>query len=242
MSVRQAGIESRADLEASLNLPRSAAEHSRVLEMNRKIALFVAGAAAVALDLLVLIARDFRRVVTQPPVAHEEQVDIAAIVTRVRGLNRLETTAMRVTHTGKVSQTYQMIPNAFAGDEVTLMAVGDVIAGVDLSLLKPDDVHLNPDGTVLFRLPPPMILVTRLDNRQTHVVNRKTGIFRRADAQLESHARQYAEQQIRNVAMQQGILKIAKENAQLRIGELAHAMGARRVRFYEGDQLSPEIH
>src|SRR5438477_53862 len=84
-----------------------------------------------------------------------------------------------------------------------------------------------------------MVLVTRLDNRQTHVVSRKTGLLRRADTQLESHARQYAEQNIRNVAVRQGILQLAKQNAQARIAELAHAMGARSVRFEEPDVAPP---
>jgi hypothetical protein len=201
--------------------------------MSRKITVFVTGAALVVAALLVLIARDLRRVVMTRNVPREESVDIAALVTRVRGLNRLETAAMRVTHTGKVTQSYQLLPNMFAGDEVTLFSVGEVLAGVDLSLLQPGDVHRDPDGVVVIHLPPPMVLITRLDNRQTRVVNRKTGLFRRADTQLEGRARQYAEQTIRNVAVQQGILPLAKQNAQDRIAGLAHAMGAARVRFEE---------
>ena len=92
--------------------------------------------------------------------------------------------------------------------------------------------------TPFFRLPPAMILVTRLDNRQTQVISRKTGFLRRADSQLETRARQYAEQNIRNVAMREGILKLANENGQARIAELAHAMGARTVRF-EAVSASP---
>lgn len=208
--------------------------------MSRKITLFVAGAGLVIAALVLLIARDVRRVVQTSNVAREENVDISALVTQVRGLNRLETAAMRVTNMGKVTQSYQLIPNSIAGDEVTLYSVGDVIAGVDLSQLQPGDVHLNPDGTLIMHLPPPMVLLTRLDNRQTHVVSRKTGLLRRADSQLESHARQYAEQSIRNVAVRQGILQLAKQNAQARIAELAHAMGARSVRFEENPVLSPE--
>lgn len=201
---------------------------------SRKYVAFVAGATVVALALVYLIVRDLHRAVVVAGTPREEIVDLGAIVTRVRGLNRLETAAMRVSHTGSVTQSYRMVPNALGGDEVTLSSVGDVIAGVDLSLLQPGDVRRDPDNVVVIRLPPPMILLTRLDNRQTHVVNRKTGFFRRADTQLESHARQYAEQSIRNVAVRQGILQLAEQNAQARIAELANAMGARRVRFEVG--------
>jgi hypothetical protein len=76
-----------------------------------------------------------------------------------------------------------------------------------------------------------MVLLTRLDNRQTHVVNRRTGVFRRADQQLEARARQYAEQSIRSESVRRGILQTAEVNAQARVAELARALGARRVVF-----------
>jgi hypothetical protein len=191
----------------------------------------LAGAAIVALAVGVLVFRDSVRSAATLTKPHEEMLDLSLVINRVRGLNRLETAVMRVTHVGTISQTYTLVPNALAGDEVTLYSVGDVIAGVDLSQLGPGDVHRDPDGTVVIRLPPPQVLVSRIDNRQTHVVSRRTGVFRRADAQLEAHARQYAEQSIRNEAIHRNILGMARTNAELRIAELAHEMGAESVRF-----------
>ena len=161
----------------------------------------------------------------------EEMADIGTLVTRVRDLNRLETATMRVTSVSTVTQTYDLIPNALAGDELTLYSAGDVIAGVDLSLLKPDDVHREPDGTIVVRLPPPQLLVSRLDNRASHVIQRRTGVFRRADIGMEGRARQYAEQNIRNEAIRRGILQLAQQNAEGRVAELLHTLGAAKVRF-----------
>jgi len=161
----------------------------------------------------------------------EEMADIGTLVTRVRDLNRLETATMRVSSVSTVTQTYDLIPNALAGDELTLYSAGDVIAGVDLSLLKPDDVHREPDGTIVVRLPPPQLLVSRLDNRASHVIQRRTGVFRRADIGMEGRARQYAEQNIRNEAIRRGILQLAQTNAEGRVAELLHTLGAAKVRF-----------
>jgi hypothetical protein len=157
--------------------------------------------------------------------------DIGTMVTRVRDLNRLETATMRVASVSTIKQTYDLIPNALAGDELTLYSAGDVIAGVDLSLLKPDDLHREPDGTIVVRLPPPQLLVSRLDNRASHVIQRRTGVFRRADIGLEGRARQFAEQNIRNEAMHRGILPLAQQNAEARVAELLHTLGAAKVRF-----------
>lgn len=201
---------------------------------SRRVALFCFGLAVVVLAVAVLIHRDAERAATALTKPHDEMLDLSLVVNQIRGLNRLETAGMRVTHVGTISQTYALVPNALAGDELTLYSVGDVIAGVDLAQLQAGDVHRDPDGTVVIRLPPPMILFTRLDNRQTHVVSRKTGFFRRADQHLEARGRQYAEQSIRGEAVRQGILSTAEVNAQQRIAELARALGARRVVFAGG--------
>ena len=131
---------------------------------------------------------------------------------------------MRVVSVSTIKQSYDLIPNALAGDELTLYSAGDVIAGVDLSLLKTEDVHREPDGTIVVRLPPPQLLVSRIDNRATHVIDRRTGVFRRADVGMEGRARQYAEQNIRNEALHKGILPLAQqERRSAHRGIAAHA-------------------
>src|SRR5258708_15816658 len=118
-----------------------------------------------------------------------------------------------------------------AGAERTLYAPGAVIAGGDLSVLNEEDVRREPDGTIVVRLPPPQLLVSRIDNRTTRVTGRRTGVFRRADIGMEGRARQYAEQNIRNEAIHKGILPLAQQNAEARIAGLLHTLRATKVRF-----------
>ena len=177
------------------------------------------------------VAHRLEQMATTAVTRKEEMADVGTLVTRVRDLNRLETATMRVASVSTTRQTYDLIPNALAGDELTLYSSGDVIAGVDLSLLKPDDVHREPDGTIVVRLPPPQLLVSRLDNRASHVIQRRTGVFRRADVGMEGRARQYAEQNIRNEAIRRGILQLAQTNAEGRVAELLHTLGVGKVRF-----------
>ena len=200
--------------------------------MRRRTVTLLGLVLAVAiLVALWAVVRETRQLVTAVKTPQEKQIDLGTLVTRVRSLNRLETATMRVIHVGTVSQSYEMVPNALAGDEITLYSAGDVIAGIDLSLLQQADVRKEPNGTIVIKMPPPMILVSRVDNRETHVVNRKTGFFRRADPQLEGRARQFAEQSIRNQAMRQGILDLARSNGESRIAELLHTLGFEKVRF-----------
>lgn len=202
----------------------------------RQILILVAALALVLLGVIAaawFVARRIEQMTVRAVTSKEEMADVGTLVTRVRELNRLETANMRVVNVSTIRQTYDLIPNALAGDELTLYSAGDVIAGVDLSLLQPNDVHREPDGTIVVRLPPPQLLVSRLDNRASHVIGRRTGVFRRADVGMEGRARQYAEQNIRNEAVSKGILPLAQQNAEVRVAGLLHTLGARNVRFVD---------
>jgi hypothetical protein len=197
-------------------------------------------AAILFVVLAVLIFRStIRKVETFAMKPKEETIDLTALVTRVRDLSRLETASMRVVHVSTVTQSYNLVPNAIAGDELTFLATGDVIAGVDLSQLKPDDAWREPDGTIVLRLPPSQILVSRIDNRESRVISRKTGVLRRADINLESRARQHAEVGVRREAMNKGILPLAAQNAQSKLADFLHTLGVQKVRFVSGSPTPP---
>lgn len=191
-------------------------------------ALVVAMMAATGAMVWKLARRTVEREIFTPK---EKVVDLTTLVTQVRELNRLETASMRVIHVGTISQSYTVIPNALAGDEITFLATGDVIAGLDLSKLKPEDVWRSPDGAINLRLPAPEILVSRVDNEQSRVIHRKTGALRRADIDLETRARQHAEENIRAESLKKGILPLATKNAEAKLAELLRTLGAERVRF-----------
>jgi hypothetical protein len=204
--------------------------------MQRRTVLLTAGALfialAVALSTGVIVWRMAKRAVVTTVLTPEEKVvDLSTVVSQVRELNRLETSAMHVMHIGRVTQTYKLLPNAIAGDEITFLAEGDVIAGIDLARLQPQDVWRSPDGTVNIRLPQAQILITRVDNEKSRVLNRETGVLRRGDVDLETRARQHAEQNIREEALRRGILRLASTNGEKKLSELLHTLGVEKVRF-----------
>lgn len=193
-------------------------------------ALLIAG--VIAFTTSVIVWRMAKRtLVTEVLTPQEKTLDLATLVTQVRELNRLETASMRVMHIATVTQSYKMVPNAIAGDEITFLATGDVIAGIDLAQLQPKDVWRSPDGAINLRLPPAQVLVTRVDNKESRVINRKTGVLRRADVDLETRARQHAEENIRREALKRGVITLASQNAEKKMGEFLHTLGFERVRF-----------
>lgn len=204
--------------------------------MNRRTLAFVFGglliAAAIAITTTVVVWRMAKRTVMEEILTpKEETIDVAALVTQVKELNRLETASMRVMHVGTITQSYKMVPNAIAGDEITFLAAGEVIAGFDLSKLRQEDVWRSPDGTINLRLPPPEVLVTRVDNAKSRVLTRKTGMLRRGDVDLETRARQHAEENIRNEALKNGVLKVASDSGERKLSGFLNTLGFTKVRF-----------
>ena len=195
------------------------------------VVLLIAFVAATAFIVWRIAKKAVQTQVTQVLTPQEKTVDLGTLVTQVRELHRLETAAMDVMHVGGVQQRYKLVPDAIAGDEITFLAVGEVIAGIDLSRLQQNDVWRSPDGTINMRLPASQILVSRVDNAKSRVISRKTGVLRRADVDLETRARQHAEENIREESLRKGILTLAQQNGEKKMAEFLHTLGFDKVRF-----------
>lgn len=143
----------------------------------------------------------------------------AAVIQRVQQLSRLETASYTIQTVIDVRQGGN-IP-FLSDDELLLIAHGTVVAGVDLSALTPDAVTVSPDGrSVTLRLPPAQIFSASLDSQRTRVYSRDRGILAPENKDLETMARQQAEQQVLAAACEDGILSKATLQAEATLRQL----------------------
>jgi hypothetical protein len=158
------------------------------------------------------------------------QADQPTVVRQIQQLQRLETVryTMDKIISGEHANAY--LPKFLAGDRLLLIVHGDVIAGVDLTKLQPFDVSVR-GRKVAVHLPPPEILVVRLDNAKTRVYSRDTGLFSSPDPNLESEVREEAEKQLQAAALQDGILKSAEQNAHDALTIILRGLGFDEVDF-----------
>lgn len=155
--------------------------------------------------------------------------DPVTIVNEVKVLARLETIQYSVEKV-VTAETGQEVLGELFGDRLLLIAHGVVIAGVDLSELSGEDITIA-DGVVLVDLPDPRIFIATLDNEKSSVYDRETGLFRQGDPDLETLARQAAEQEIYQAALDDGILQQANDNAEVFIERLLDDLGYEDVIF-----------
>lgn len=169
-----------------------------------------------------------------PPTTRTVTVQATPDVLRaVQDLARLETVAF---HMERVVDLRETQTHAWglveAQDAILLVAVGEVVAGVDLSALRPEDVrHDAAAGRVDLTLPRATVFSARLDTGRTYVYRRDTDALARRQEHLETLARQEAERSIEAAARSQGILATAERNAARTLTGLLHAMAIREVRI-----------
>jgi Protein of unknown function (DUF4230) len=166
--------------------------------------------------------------------------DPVTIVREVRSLARLETIQYTVEKV-ITAETGQGALGFLFGDKLLFIAHGVVIAGVDLDKLTPADIRLDPDGRVYLRLPEAEIFVATLDNDQSYVYDRETGLLTRGDITLEAAARQAAEDEIRKAALEDGILQQARQNAENTLYGMLRAMGIPDVLFVTEEWTLPAL-
>jgi Protein of unknown function (DUF4230) len=160
--------------------------------------------------------------------------DPVTIVREVRALARLETIQYSVEKiiTGEVNQGALQF---LFGDRLLFVAHGVVIAGVDLGKITPDDVWIDQDGRVYMRLPDPEIFVATLDNDKSYVYDRDTGLFTHGDLNLEATVRRTAEAEIRQAALDDGILDQARVNGENYLFRLLRSLEFDDVIFVPAD-------
>jgi len=155
--------------------------------------------------------------------------DPVTIVHEIRSLARLETIKFSLEKI-ITAETRQGVFAWLVGDSLLFVAHGEVIAGVDLNKLSPENLRLEDD--VLFvTLPEAEIFVVAIDNKQSYVYDRDTGIFTHGEVNLETEARRAAEMEIEQSALDDGILDLAAQNAESFLGRLFVDLGYSKVVF-----------
>ena len=146
------------------------------------------------------------------------------VLTQVEALGRLELVRYRFRDVVEYKRsTYRFLPDS----KVALIVGGEAVGCIDLRKLKPQDVVLEGDSVVRVALPAPELCTFQINHSQSRVFSTENGFFQ--DAQLVDEGYKYAEAQVRNAALQSGILAETQRNAEQLLVPLLHSLTGRRV-------------
>jgi len=203
------------------------------------VALGAALGALVASCALVLIYE--ARGEAPDDGAHRTEIRATpGVVTAMRDMAKLDATSFHIEKVVEAKDEQSRLWGLLQPtDGLLLVAVGDVVAGVDLSKLQDGDVRIDPaTHAIRVRLPGPEVTSSALDERATHVVVRTTDLLAERNEQLEGDARRKAEDQMRAAAIQAGILERARASADRTLRALLRSLGYEQVDLEWADRFA----
>jgi len=159
-------------------------------------------------------------------------VSAGEVVEKVQRLNRMETVVYSLDTVEETTESNPVLPDAIAGDKLLMIVHGQTIAGVDLSELKPDSVEITETGgsrSIRLTLPPSQVFFTTIDNDKSRVYARDTGLFVKADPNLETVTRAKAQADLQQAALSDGILDAATNNAHATVTAMLEGLGFEHV-------------
>jgi hypothetical protein len=154
------------------------------------------------------------------------------IIEEINDLARLETTSYSFQDIIQIERNKDAFWGVF-GESLLFVAYGDVIAGVDLAKLGPDDLQVTGPESVVVHLPEAEIFVTDLDNDRSYVADRDVGIFTGANVELETTVRREAEARMLEAAHENDILATAQAEAENVIFSFLENLGFTQVTFVD---------
>ena len=161
------------------------------------------------------------------PLLAEPKVTVThnTVLTQVEALGKLELVRYRfkdVVEYRKASR-YPLLPAA----KVALVVGGEAVGCLDLRKIRPQDVVFEGDTIVRVFLPAPELCSFQVNHNQSRVFSTENGFFQ--DAELVDEGYKYAEAQVRNAALQSGILAETQRNAEQILQPMLRTLTGRRV-------------
>ena len=159
-----------------------------------------------------------------------------ALLTRVQALSELVTVKYVIEKVEVLEVPSENVVGQMLGSQnrMLLLAHGVVKAGIDLDKLKPEDIQVN-GSTITLTLPKPRITDMYLDESQTKVIDRTTGLLAPPTKDLEQQTRRNALDNIQRAARSTGILSEAEQRARGQLVTLFKSLGFENVQFKTGE-------
>ncbi|MGV3503317.1 MAG: DUF4230 domain-containing protein [Adhaeribacter sp.] len=173
--------------------------------------------------LLVFIWRNFKDALLGKPEA-AVQVSHNTVLSKIEDLGRMEL----VRYNFKDVVEYKKELSRWLPDSRSVLIVaGEAVGCIDMSRIQAGDIRFSGDSTVTIRLPEPELCYFRVDHSKSRVLHLENTYFQ--DAELVEEGYKYAEQNVRNAALEAGILEQTAVNADKVLQPMLEGITGRRV-------------
>lgn len=135
-------------------------------------------------------------------------------VERVQALSQLTTTRYNYANIVTGQTDMPSLLSRLYGESLVMVAVVHINAGIDVGAIAEGDiVYDEATETITITLPPPTLQDCFLDENESYIAQRNSGIFAQPSTTLDTTTRRYAIRQFRDKALEDGILTDAANEA-----------------------------
>jgi len=179
--------------------------------------LLIGAGLLFAFDYFIERPADYfcsRTQLCSPPTVEVPPDIYVPTVERVQALSQLTTTRYNYSHIVTGQTDMPGILATLYGESLVMVAVGHIQAGIDVSSITADSVvydEINNQLTV--SLPAPTLQDCFLDEGESYIVERKSGLFAQPSPAIDTATRRYALRQFLTMALEDGILEEARTQA-----------------------------
>jgi hypothetical protein len=194
----------------------------------------------LALVLIFLIVKEAGRWFGNKEEEPVEVVNHQTILQEVENLGRLELVRYNFKELIELNEKNKPYLGVFdvPDSRVVVISQGEAVGCIDLTKMGEQDIRLQGD-TVLVRLPEPELCYYKLDMENTRIYSIEKQVYFKKESELAQKALRLAERQMRDAALQSGILEQTRQNAETMLRPLLEKVGGRHIIFL--DQLPEEV-
>ncbi|ARS36694.1 DUF4230 domain-containing protein [Pontibacter actiniarum] len=154
----------------------------------------------------------------------EVVVNFNTVLTSVEDLGKMELVRYNFKDVVEYEKSVsRWVPNS----KVVLIVAGEAVGCVDFTKITQADIQFQGDSLVQVALPEPEICYYKIDHSKSKVFSKENTYFQDADLVQESY--KYAEQNVKKAALNSGILRQTKVNAEKVLKPILEEVTGRQV-------------
>jgi len=140
-------------------------------------------------------------------------INSASVLQSIERLSTLTTTRYQYANTFRVYRDMPPLIAALYGQEMILYATGYVTAGVDLSKIRAEDIQID-GSTLTINVPAPTLQDCFFDESTSEIIGERRALFQGSPQELQVTARRIVIANVRDNAIENGILTEAQAQAE----------------------------
>ncbi len=162
----------------------------------------------------------------------ETTITNTTILDKIEHLGRLELVRynfQEITELSEKNDAYLWLFKV-PDSKAVLISQGEAVGCIDLTKMREEDIQTKGDSLIV-TLPSPELCYYKLDLDKTRIYSVNKSVYYKDDKKLISSAYRAAEAQIRQSALEGGILEQTEKNAVLMLRPLFEELSGKRVYF-----------